>query len=76
MHHELLTQRALFVLESMQKGHAESAFRDAKDQRTGKHSRDSAKEHHRSKTGYRGGAKVRAPTLTLQASTPIEVVPR
>ena len=28
MRHELLTQRALFVLESMQKGHAESAFRD------------------------------------------------
>ena len=28
--HELLTWRALFfVLESMQKGHAESAFRDA-----------------------------------------------
>ena len=26
MCHELLTQRALFVLESMQKGHAESAF--------------------------------------------------
>ena len=29
MRPELLTQCALFVLESMQKGHAESAFRDA-----------------------------------------------
>ena len=28
MRHEVLTQRALFVLESMQKGHAESAFCD------------------------------------------------
>ena len=26
MHHELLTQHALFVLESRQKGHAGSAF--------------------------------------------------
>ena len=29
MCHELLSQHALFLLESMQKGHAESAFRDA-----------------------------------------------
>ena len=29
MCHELLTQCALFVLESMKKGHAESTFRDA-----------------------------------------------